>query len=249
MGELLFIGMGIWSERDMSLRGLEEMRRCDVIFAEQYTGVMEDGSLGRLEKLAGKRIICLTREEVEGERRVLEEAESKRVALLTPGDPMISTTHISLKISAERKGIRTRIVHSSSILTAALGECGLQVYKIGKPCTIAMWSKGYTPTSSYDVIAENRKRGLHSVAFLDLKERCMDAKEAIEQIMKVEMERGELGEFEVIALSRVGSEEQRITYGKPEKLLEVDLGKPPFILIIPGRLHFMEEEALKLYSI
>ncbi|MEM3555507.1 MAG: diphthine synthase [Candidatus Micrarchaeia archaeon] len=249
MGELLLIGMGLRSEKDISLRGLEKLKECDVVFAEQYTGVMEEGSLKRLEKLIDKKITLLSREEVEGERKILEEAASKRVALLTHGDPMISTTHISLKLSAEKKGIKTEIVHSSSILTAAIGECGLQVYKIGKPCTLAMWSKGYEPRSSYEVIAENRKRGLHSVVFLDLKERCMDAKEAVEQLIKVDKEEGKLGEFHVVVLSRVGSEEQKITYGKAEEIIKKELGKPPFILIIPGKLHFMEEEALQGFSI
>jgi len=249
MGELLFIGMGLWSEKDISIRGLEKLRECDVVFAEQYTGAMEEGSLKRLERMVGKRITVLSREEVEGERRILQEAASQKVALLTHGDPMISTTHISLKLAAEKKGIKTEIIHSSSILTAAVGECGLQVYKLGKPCTIAMWSKGYEPRSSYGVIAENKKHGLHSVVFLDLKERCMDAKEALEQLMRIEKEERKLGEFSVVVLSRVGSEEQRVNYGKAEELLKKQLGKPPFILIIPGKLHFMEEEALQRFSI
>jgi diphthine synthase len=244
---LLLIGMGIWDEKDISLRGLEELKGGDVIFAEQYTGSREQDSLKRLEKLAGKKITLLEREEVEGEEKILKEALSKRVALLVPGDPLISTTHISLKLSAEKRGIETVVVHSSSILTAAIGECGLQVYKLGKPCTLAIWSKGYEPTSSYDVIAENRERGLHTVVFLDIKERCMEAKEALEQLLGIEKEKKKLGEFHAVILSRVGSREQKITYGKPEALLKKQLGKPPFIIVIPGKLHFMEEEALQSF--
>lgn len=242
---LILIGMGIWNEKDISLKGLEELKGCNVIFAEQYTGSREQGSLKRLEKLAGKKIIPLEREDVEGEERILKEAISKKVALLVPGDPLISTTHISLKLSAEKRGIDTTVVHSSSILTAAIGECGLQAYKLGKPCTLAMWSKGYEPTSSYDVIAENKERGLHSVVFLDIKERCMEASEALQQLLGIEREKKRLGEFRVAVLSRVGSNEQKITYSKAEELLKKPLGKPPFILVIPGKLHFMEEEALQ----
>jgi diphthine synthase len=249
MGVLLLIGMGIWDEKDISVKGLEELKGCDVIFAEQYTGSREEGSLNCLEKLAGRKITIVGREEVEGEEKILKEALSKKVAFLIPGDPLISTTHISLKLSAEKRGIETVIVHSSSILTAAIGECGLQVYKLGKPCTLAMWSKGYEPTSSYDVIAENMERGLHSVIFLDLKERCMEASEALEQLLKIEKEKKRLGEFHAVVMSRVGSTEQKITYGKPEILLKKPLGKPPFILVIPGKLHFMEEEALQRFAI
>ena len=246
---LVFVGMGIWSEKDISVRGLEELRNCDVVFAEQYTGMMQEGSLERLEATIGKKAVLLQREEVEGEKRILEEAVSKRVALLVPGDPLISTTHISLKLSAERLGIETKVVHSSSIITAAIGECGLQVYKLGKPCTLAIWSKGYEPTSSYDTILDNMQRGLHSVVFLDLKGRCMEASEAIGQLLSIDKSRQKLTGMAIVVLSRVGSAEQKITYGKADALLKADLGKPPFILIIPGKLHFMEEEALQRFAV
>lgn len=249
MGTLIFIGMGVWNENDISVRGRKELADSDVIFAEQYTGRMQEGSIERLESVTGKKIIVLSREEVEGETAILNEAESKMVAFLIPGDPLISTTHMSLKLSAEKKGIGTVVVHSSSIITAAIGECGLQVYKLGKPCTLAMWGKGFEPTSSYDVIADNFERGLHSVIFLDLKDRCMDAQEAIEQLLKVESERHRLGEFRIVVLSRVGSSEQKITYGRPDELLKASLGKPPFLLILPGKLHFMEKEALQRFEI
>ena len=241
--------MGVWNENDISVRGLKELVDSDVIFAEQYTGRMQEGSIERLGDAAGKKITVLSREEVEEEKTILKEAESKRVALLVPGDPLISTTHISLKLSAEKKGIETVVVHSSSIFTAAIGECGLQVYRLGKPCTLAMWGKGFEPTSSYDVIADNLGRGLHSVVFLDLKDTCMDAKEAIEQLLKIESERHKLGEFKLVVLSRVGSSEQKITYGRPDELLKTSLGKPPFLLVLPGKLHFVEEEALRRFEI
>jgi len=246
---LLLVGMGIWNEKDISQRGLEELKKCEVVFAEQYTGSMEEGSVERLEALIGKRITLLPREEVEGEKRILDESVSKKVALLVPGDPMISTTHISLKLSAEKMGIETNVVHSSSIITAAIGECGLQIYKLGKPCTLAIWSKGYEPTSSYDAIADNLERGLHSVVFLDLKGRCMEASEAIEQLLRVNKSKRRIEGLSLVVMSRVGSREQKITYGKADALLKTDLGKPPFILIIPGKLHFMEEEALQRFRI
>jgi len=246
---LAFVGMGIWNEKDISIRGLEELRNCDVVFAEQYTGRMQEGSLDRLEALIGKKIIILLREEVEEEKKILNEAVSKKVALLVLGDPMISTTHISLKLSAEKMGVETKVVHSSSIITAAIGECGLQVYKLGKPCTLAIWSKGYEPTSSYDVIADNMERGLHSVVFLDLKGRCMEASEAIEQLLSIDKSRQRLKGLSAVVLSRVGSKEQKITYGKADALLKANLGKAPFILVIPGKLHFVEEEALQRFAI
>jgi len=252
MGKLVLVGLGVWDEGDLSLRGLRELERSDVIFAEQYTSKMKEKTIESLSKKVGKEIKLLGREEVENQKIILEEAKKKNVAFLVPGDPLISTTHISLKLAAEKLGIETEIIHSSSIFTAAIGECGLQVYKFGKPCTLAFWSEKYKPKSSYDAIYENKRRGLHSLVFLDIGERCMEAKEALELLMKIEKEKKKgiaRKDSFVVVLSRVGSKEQKITYGKIEKLLKEELGKPPFILVIPGKLHFVEEEALNLFKI
>jgi diphthine synthase len=252
MGKLVLIGLGIWDEGDLSLNGLRELERSDVIFAEQYTSRMKEKTIESISRKIGKKIHLLAREEVENQKILLEEAKNKNVALLIPGDPLISTTHISLKLSAEKIGIETKTIHSSSIFTAAIGECGLQVYKFGNSCTLAFWSEKYKPKSNYDVLYENKKRGLHSLVFLDIGERCMDAKEALELLMKIEKEKkkgvAKKNSFAVV-LSRVGSEEQKITYGKIEELLKAELGKPPFILIIPGKLHFVEEEALGKFKV
>ena len=44
------------------------------------------------------------------------------------GDPFGATTHSDLFIRARERGIKTRVVHNSSILNA-IGCCGLQVKK------------------------------------------------------------------------------------------------------------------------
>ncbi len=42
MGELVFVGLGLYDENDISLRGLEEIREADAVFAEFYTSIMPD---------------------------------------------------------------------------------------------------------------------------------------------------------------------------------------------------------------
>lgn len=250
---LSFVGTGIWDETDISLKGLQELKDSDVVFAEQYTSETKHGTLGRLEKLCGKKIAVLPRAEVEDGKAILKEAETKRVALVVAGDPMVSTTHLSLKLDAAKKKIPVRIIHASSILSAAISESGLHTYKFGKPVTLPFWTDKYKPTSTYDAIAENLSRGLHTMLFLDLKDSLrMGAKEAMELLLKIEGERkGNIisSETRLLVLSRVGSEEAKLSYGTIEKLLAAELGSTPFLLIIPGKLHFTEEEALLTTSI
>ena len=36
-GQLIFVGLGLYDEKDISLKGLTELVNCDKIFAEFYT--------------------------------------------------------------------------------------------------------------------------------------------------------------------------------------------------------------------
>ncbi len=248
---LTLIGIGIWDEKDISLRGLEELKACDIIFAEQYTHRGSSGSIDRLEKLVGKKIKVLSREEVEGEERILKGAEKKKVGFVVGGDPMISTTHVSIVLSARKKGIEVNVIHSSSIFTSAVGETGLQIYKFGKTVTLPFWGQNYKPTSTYDVIAENKARGLHTMVFLDIADKMMDATEAMRLLYEMEKQKKQnitRQEDKLVVLSRIGSSEQKITYGAIKDLVGKELGKPPFILIIPGKIHFVEEESLNIFA-
>ena len=250
---LTLVGTGLWDELDISLRGLQELKQSDIVFAERYTSEKREGTLERLETLCGKSITVLPREEVEDGKRIMEEAAHKRVSLVVAGDPMISTTHLSLKLEAHRRGIPFKIIHSSSILSAAISESGLHTYKFGRPVTLPFWSEKYKPTSTYDVISENSRLGLHTLVFLDLKDgRGMTAQEAFLRLKEMEMEKREgliTGRTMLVVLSRIGSDEQMISYGLLEILERKYLGRAPFILIVPGRLHFTEEEALQLHAV
>jgi diphthine synthase len=46
----------------------------------------------------------------------------------------------------------------------------------------------------------------------------------------------------------VGCADARIVAGKAADLLDVDFGPAPHCLIVPGKLHFMEEDALGLWK-
>ena len=51
-----------------------------------------------------------------------------------------------------------------------------------------------------------------------------------------------------IVASRIGFKDQTIVSGKLSSLAQTDFGKPPHTVIIPGRLHFTESDALKLFG-
>jgi len=129
----------------------------------------------------------------------------------------------------------------------------LQAYKFGKSVTLAGWSRGYEPKDAYFVIEENKKRGLHTLVFLDIKEgKCMEAKEAVELLEETERRKKKgviASETQMVAISSLGRKEQKISFGEIEKLKKAELGKSPSILIFPAKLHFLEEEWLNYFKL
>ncbi|ACJ16862.1 diphthine synthase, methylase subunit [Thermococcus onnurineus NA1] len=252
---IYFIGLGLYDEKDITLKGLETARKCDLVFAEFYTSLLAGTTLDKIEELIGKPIRRLSREEVElqFERIVLSEAKGKDVAFLTAGDPMVATTHSDLRIRAKEMGIESYVIHAPSIYSA-IAITGLQVYKFGKSATVAYPEKNWFPTSHYDVIRENKERGLHTMLFLDIKadqNRYMTANEAMEILLQVEEMKGE-GVFTpdtlVVVLARAGSLNPTLKAGYVRDMLNEDFGRQPHVMVVPGRLHIVEAEYLVTFA-
>ena len=253
MGQLSLIGMGLHDENGLTLRGLNAARDSDAIYAELYTSIMPRLSVDRLQRLVGKEIKILTRKELEedAERTILSKAKEARVALLTPGDPMSATTHVGLLISAKKLGIPTVLIHSSSIVTAAAGVTGLELYKFGRTVTIPSPRTNPTPESVYEFIKDNRRIGLHTLALLDIDDEELTIPEAIRVLFKLEdIKRDGIitDDTLVVALARVEAPDCIVRADKAGNLVKVDFGEPPWSIILPGKLHFMEAEALQLLT-
>jgi len=192
-------------------------------------------------------------EEKEG-REILQAARRGTAAFLVPGDPLIATTHVDLRIRAEKEGIRTRVIHGSSIISAVIGLSGLQNYKYGRSVSIPFPEEGFISETPYKVIVENRKKGLHTLCFLDIKseeERYMTVKEGLEALLEVEkrMRKGVITqETLVVGFARAGSKEPRVKAGYVRELVNCEFGAPPHTLVFPGKLHFMEAEALVILA-
>jgi diphthine synthase len=253
MGELIFVGLGLHDELDISLRALKAIKQSDFVFAEFYTSLMSGISKERLERETGKKIQVLSRSHLEDEEGelILEKAAEGSAVLLVPGDPLIATTHIDLRIRAERRGIRTRITHGASIISAVIGLSGLQNYRFGRSVTIPFPHGRHLSQTPYEVISENKTRNLHTLCFLDIEVeegRFMTINDSMRILSTLE-DRKQKGtitpETIAVGIARAGSEDPLVKADHAKNLLSFDYGNPPHSLIIPaGHLHFMEADAL-----
>lgn len=250
MGELIFAGLGLSGTDGMTVKALNALKTCDVIYAEFYTSTLIGTDLKELENVLGKKINMLHRMQVEEEDMIIESAKTQRVGFVTAGDTMTATTHVDLMIQASELGIETKLYNGVSIFTACPCALGLQPYMFGRTVTLPFIEKDYQPRSPYDKIALNKQNGMHTMVLLDIRAdelRYMTAKEAIEWLIEGEKKwNGGLitDETLICVASKVGSNEEKLTAGFPQDLLKMDLGSPLSTLVIPGNLHFMEAHAL-----
>lgn len=248
---LTFVGLGLWDEKDVSVRGMEAIRAADEVYAEWYTALLGGASPESLVAFYGQSIHFLDRDPLEKGDALLEAARAKDVVLMAVGDSMTATTHVDLRVRAEQMGIPTRVVHGASIATAAAGLLGLMSYKFGRATTIVFPDGSYFPTSPYDVLRDNRERGLHTLTLLDLRaaeKRYMSASEGAALLLRMERERGEgvfTEETEVFALARAGSPTPGVWRASLRDMAAADLGPPLHTIVVPGKLHFVEEEATR----
>ncbi len=242
---LTFIGLGLYDEKDITLKGLEAIRDADIVFAEFYTSALTGAKLEAMEHLYGKKIIVVDREDVERADQILSCAKDQKVVFLSSGDSMIATTHVDLRLRAIDQGIRTRIIHGPSIYSAVCGLTGLQNYRFGKSATVAFPYKKQISEAPYDTIKANKEHNLHTLLFMDIKEDYMTINQAIELLLMVESVREE-GVINGIAvgISRAGSEDPMVKADYVERLHKYDFGKYLHSMVFPGGLHFLEAEAL-----
>ena len=248
---LWFIGLGISGFKSMPTQALEILTKADVVYIEQFTSPISKSDLTKIKKITKGEFKHAKRWLVEDGNEILRNAKKNKVVLLSYGDPFIATTHIELRTRAIEEKIKTYTIHASSSLTSMIGECGLQFYKIGRIATIMSEMSLETP---YYVIYKNVIEGNHSILLLEYnqdKEFFLDPKDALKKLL--ETEKGQrrkvidVSTFVIVA-SRIGLKDQKIISGKISSLIKNEFGQPPHTIIIPGRLHFTESDALKMLS-
>jgi diphthine synthase len=254
MGELIFIGLGLYDEQGISLRGLAEAQSCDHVFAELYTSVMPGLAIERLSQTLDKPVQTLSRIDIEerAEEKILSKAKFGRVALLVAGDPMVATTHVDLRLRAQKAGIKTRIIHGASVASAAAGVTGLQSYKFGRTVTIPV-QRPDLPESVYAGLRTNFESGLHSLILLEVdveNNRHVTIPQALQQLLDFSArEKDELIKPEtlVVGLARLEAPDMIVRAATASDVGRMDFGELPYCLILPGRLHFVEVEALEVF--
>ena len=249
---LYLIGLGLSDAKDITVKGLEAVKKCTRIYLEDYTSLLQC-TKEDLEEFYGKPIILADREKVEKQSdEILTNADKEDVALLVIGDAMGATTHIDFILRAKEKNIKVQIIHNASILNA-VGTVGLQLYKYGKTTSIVFPEENWLPETPYDTIKMNQSNGLHTLCLLDIKKdqnRFMSVPQAIETLLKIENKRQEKVFTEdtfCIGCARIGHNTELIITGTAKELQNKDFGAPVHCMIVPGKMHFMEEDALKRF--
>lgn len=273
---LYLVGIGLYDQKDITLRGLEIVKAADKVYLEHYTSILAS-SKESLEELYGKSIYVAPRDlvEKEAENKLLLPAKEKDIVLLVVGDVFGATTHTDLFLRAKKLGIKVEVVFNASIMNA-IGIVGLELYKYGKTTSIVFPDHDWLPETPYDVIKGNKSLGLHTLCLLDIKvaepspedlrrslvssqtaviqpmpPRFMTVNEGLRVLHLLEEKRGEgvIAKDEyVIGVARVGHPNMRIVAGTFSEVLAVDFGAPLHAIIIPGKLHEIEKESLLLFK-
>ena len=248
---LWFIGLGISGFKSIPNEASDILSHADKVYLEEFTSPIAKSDLDKIRGTVQGEFVLAKRWQVEDGAQILKDAEDKKVVLLAYGDPYIATTHIELRVRAAEQGIKTRSIHASSSLTSMIGECGLHFYKIGRVATLMSDAKSLT--TPYYVIYKNIIEGNHTILLLEYDQAnnfFLDPKEALNGLLNAEDGQNRqvvsLSTFGIVA-SRIGFDDQEIVAGRISSLRERDFGRPPHTVIIPGRLHFTESDALKMF--
>ncbi|QLQ82499.1 hypothetical protein HG537_0H02610 [Torulaspora globosa] len=267
---LYLIGLGLSYKSDITVRGLEAVRRCSRVYLEHYTSILMAASLEELQEFYGKEVILADRELVEsGSDEILRDADSEDVAFLVVGDPFGATTHTDLVLRAKKAGIQVETIHNASVMNA-VGACGLQLYNFGQTISMVFFTDSWKPDSWYNKVWENRKIGLHTLVLLDIKvkeqsienmargrliyepPRYMSISQCCEQLLEIEEKRQDQAytpDTPVVAISRLGSPTQTLKAGTIRELANYDSGEPLHSLVILGRqCHELELEYLLQFT-
>ncbi|KIY53053.1 Diphthine synthase [Fistulina hepatica ATCC 64428] len=260
------IGLGLCDEKDITIRGLEAIRRSARVYLEAYTSILMVEK-DRLEAFYEKQLIIADRDLVEtGSDEILENADKEDVCLLVVGDPFGATTHTDIMLRARALHIPVRVIHNASIMNA-VGACGLQLYNFGQTVSLVFFTETWKPDSFYDRVKDNADLGLHTLILLDIKvkeqseenlsrgrkiyepPRYMSISQAVAQLKEVEESR-QTGLLDpektlAIALSRVGGGKQEClvagTLADLARQPPARFGDPLHSLVIVGkRVHHLE---------
>ncbi len=242
---LHLIGLGMHDEKDITLKGLETIKKCDSVYLEIYTSLL-DSSLEKLEELYEKKVNIATREMVEkDDNEILEKAKNEEVAFLVKGDIFGATTHMDLVLRAQKLGIKIYYIFNASVMTV-VGAIGLELYKYGKTTSIPFGNEHVSaPIKIFD---QNYKNDMHTLFLLDLdpiNNKFLNINEASEYLIKHGVDENLIA----IGCSHLGSRGAEVKTRTLKGMTNETFSSYPQSLIIPAKdLHFIEEEAINRFK-
>ncbi|KAH0551237.1 diphthine synthase [Trichoglossum hirsutum] len=267
---LYLVGLGLADETDITVKGLEIVRKAERVYLEAYTSILLVDK-DKLEAFYGRDVSMADREAVESfSDGILAGADKVDVAFLVVGDPFCATTHTDLVLRARTLNIPTKTIPNASILSA-IGATGLQLYNFGQTVSMVFFTDTWKPSSFYDRIAENRRIGLHTLVLLDIKvkeqslenlargrrvfepPRYMTVAQCARQMLEIESSRreGVYGQDSLaVGVARIGAGDQKLVAGTLTQLCEADLGPPLQSLVLLGRrTHDLEREFMAEFAV
>ncbi|CAG7561551.1 unnamed protein product [Fusarium equiseti] len=269
---LYLVGLGLSDETDITVKGLEVVKKASRVYLEAYTSILlVEQSV--LESYYGRSITVADREMVESNSdEILRNAQNEDVAFLVVGDPFGATTHTDLVLRARELEIPVRTVPNASIMSG-IGACGLQLYNFGQTVSMVFFTDTWKPASFYDRIKENRQIGLHTLVLVDIKvkeqslenmargrlvyepPRYMTVGQCAQQMLEIEEERKEgvyTKDSLAIGAARVGGKTEKFVAGTLEELCSTDeeLGPPLHSLVLLGRrTHELELDYVRQFAV
>lgn len=121
---LYMIGLGLSDEKDITVKGLEAVKKSSKVYLEMYTAILMI-SKEKLEAFFEKPVIEADRYFVEtGCQEMIDQAKEDVVSFLVVGDPFCATTHCDLYLRCVESGVKVEVIHNASIVSA-VGCCGL----------------------------------------------------------------------------------------------------------------------------
>ncbi|KAL2875439.1 diphthine synthase [Colletotrichum sp. CLE4] len=269
---LYLVGLGLSDETDITVKGLEVVKKAARVYLEAYTSILlVDKTV--LEAYYGREIVVADREMVESNSdEILRDAQTQDVAFCVVGDPFGATTHTDLVLRARELGISVATVPNASIMSG-IGATGLQLYNFGQTVSMVFFTDTWKPASFYDRIKENRDIGLHTLVLLDIKvkeqsledmargrrvyqpPRYMTVGQCAAQMIEIEEEKKE-GVYTAgslaIGAARVGGKTEKYVAGTLKELCDTDeiLGGPLHSMVLLGRrAHELERDYIREFAV
>ncbi|KAK1594184.1 diphthine synthase [Colletotrichum navitas] len=269
---LYLVGLGLSDETDITVKGLEVVKKAARVYLEAYTSILlVDKTV--LESYYGREIVVADREMVESNSdEILRDAQTEDVAFCVVGDPFGATTHTDLVLRARELGIPIRTVPNASIMSG-IGATGLQLYNFGQTVSMVFFTDTWKPASFYDRIKENRDIGLHTLVLLDIKvkeqsledmargrrvyqpPRYMTVGQCAAQMLEIEedkKERAYTADSLAIGAARVGGKTEKFVAGTLKELCDSDetLGGPLHSMVLLGRrAHELERDYIREFAV